>query len=163
MPVNDGQATTKGIELEAKLPLKAMIEGAPAIDFRANVSFNWSSLSSVAGPNNRLDSQTPISANLGIDYKLDKLPLTIGGNASFQDGGPVKISDTQSSYSVPKRVLDLYALWKFDPKTNLRVSLGNLLHQDNVNIGSFTGGGGLVQTNVTPTTVTARVMFEHKF
>lgn len=163
MPVNDGQATTKGIELEAKLPLKAMVEGAPAIDFRANVSFNWSSLSSVAGPNNRLDSQTPISANLGIDYKLDKMPLTIGGNASFQDGGPVKISDTQSSYSVPKRVLDLYALWKFDPKTNLRVSLGNLLHQDNVNIGSFTGGGGLVQTNVTPTTVTARVMFEHKF
>lgn len=162
-PVNDGQATTRGIELEGKFPLRAMIEGAPAIDFRANVSFNWSSLSSVAGPNNRLDSQTPISANLGIDYKLDKIPLTIGGNASFQDGGPVKISDIQSSYSVPKRVLDLYALWKFDPKTNLRVSLGNLLHQDNISVGSFSGANGSVQTNLTPTTVTARVMFEHKF
>ncbi|MFZ6870706.1 TonB-dependent receptor plug domain-containing protein [Undibacterium sp. Di27W] len=163
MPVNDGQATTRGIELEAKFPLRAMMEGAPAIDFRANVSFNWSTLSSVTGPNNRLDSQTPVSANLGIDYKLDKIPLTIGGNASFQDGGLVKISDTQSSYSVPKRVLDVYALWKFDPKTNLRVSLGNLLHQDNINIGSFTGSNGSVQTNITPTTVTARVMFEHKF
>ncbi|WP_162041910.1 TonB-dependent siderophore receptor [Undibacterium sp. YM2] len=163
MPVNDGQATTKGVELEAKFPLRAMLDGAPAIDFRANVSFNWSTLSSVTGPNNRLDSQTPISANLGLDYKLDKIPLTLGGNASFQDGGPVKISNTQSSYSVPKRVLDVYALWKFDPKTNLRVSLGNLLHQDNINIGSFTGDNGLIQTNVTPTTVTARVMFEHKF
>lgn len=163
MPVNDGQATTKGIELEAKFPLRAMMEGAPAIDFRANVSFNWSSLSSVPGPNNRLDSQTPISANLGVDYKMDKIPLTVGGNASFQSGGPVNISAVQSSYSVPKRVLDLYALWKFDPKTNLRVSLGNLLHQDNINVGSFSGANGSVQTNLTPTTVTARVMFEHKF
>ena len=162
-PVNDGQATTRGIELEAKLPLRAMIEGAPAIDFRANVSFNWSSLSSVTGPNNRLDSQTPISANLGIDYKMDKIPLTVGGNASFQDGGLVKISDVQSSYSVPKRVLDVYALWKFDPKTNLRVSLGNLLHQDNISASTFTGPTGSIQTNTTPTTVTARVMFEHKF
>ncbi|MFZ6710928.1 TonB-dependent receptor plug domain-containing protein [Undibacterium sp. TC9W] len=164
MPVNDGQATTKGIELEAKFPLRAMMEGAPAIDFRANVSFNWSSISSVPGPNNRLDSQTPVSANLGIDYKLDKIPLTVGGNASFQSGGPVNISATQSSYSVPKRVLDVYALWKFDPKTNLRVSLGNTLHQDNVNIGTYTGNtGSVIQTSVTPTTVTARVMFEHKF
>lgn len=163
MPANDGQATTRGIELEAKFPLRAMMEGAPAIDFRANLSFNWSSLSSVPGPNNRLDSQTPISANLGIDYKMDKIPLTVGGNASFQSGGPVNISAVQSSYSVPKRVLDVYALWKFDPKTNLRVSLGNLLHQDNISASSYTGTSGSVQTNITPTTVTARVMFEHKF
>ncbi|WP_232062995.1 TonB-dependent siderophore receptor [Undibacterium sp. KW1] len=163
MPVNDGQATTRGIELEAKFPLRAMMEGAPAIDFRANLSFNWSSISSVPGPNNRLDSQTPISANLGLDYKLDKIPLTLGGNASFQTGGPVNISAVQSSYSVPKRVLDVYALWKFDPKTNLRVSLGNLLHQDNVNISTYSDLGSTIQTSVTPTTVTARVMFEHKF
>ncbi|WP_422942959.1 TonB-dependent receptor plug domain-containing protein [Undibacterium sp. TJN19] len=164
MPVNDGQATTRGIELEAKLPLRAMMSGAPAIDFRANVSFNWSDLSTVPGPNNRLDSQTPISANLGVDYKLDKLPLTIGGNASFQDGGPIRISAVQSTYSTPKRVLDLYALWKFDPKTNLRVSIGNALHQDNIGASTYAdSNGSLVQTTTTPTTVTARVMFEHKF
>lgn len=163
-PVNDGQATTKGIELEAKLPLKAIMADAPAIDFRANLSFNWSSLSAVPGPNNRLDSQTPISANLGIDYKLDKLPLTIGGNASFQDGGLVRISDAQSSYSVPKRVLDLYALWKFDAKTNLRASIGNAVHQDNINVSIYDDGKRYTrQTNTTPTTVMARLMFEHKF
>ncbi|MBC3919682.1 TonB-dependent receptor [Undibacterium sp. CY18W] len=164
MPVNSGQATTKGIELEAKLPLKAIMADAPAIDFRANLSFNWSDLSTVPGPNNRLDSQTPISANLGIDYKFDKLPLTVGGNASFQDGGPVRISVAQSSYSVPKRVLDFYALWKFDAKTNLRVSIGNALHQDNINASTYSDSKGTIhQTNTTPTTVAARVMFEHKF
>ena len=163
-PINDGQATTKGIELEAKFPLRAMLEGAPAIDFRANLSFNWSSLDNVPGPNNRLDSQTPISANLGLDYKMDKIPLTLGGNASFQTGGPVQISVTQSSYSVPKRVLDVYALWKFDPKTNLRVSLGNTLHQDNISVSTYSDVNGYSkQTSTTPTTVTARVMLEHKF
>jgi hypothetical protein len=47
---------------------------APAIDFRANLSLNWSDLKTVPGPNNRLDSQTPVSANIGMDYKLSKVP-----------------------------------------------------------------------------------------
>lgn len=164
MPVNDGVANTKGIELEAKFPLRSVMKDAPAIDFRANLSLNWSDLKTVPGPNNRLDSQTPVSANIGLDYKLDSLPLTIGGNASFQDAGPVRISAAQSKYSVPKRVLDLYALWKFDPKTTLRISLANMLHQDNISSSTYADNSGSVtQTNITPTTVAVRAMFEHKF
>lgn len=164
MPVNDGQATTKGLELEAKIPLRAMIKTAPAIELRANLSFNWSNLDTVPGPNNRLDSQTPISANLGIDYKLDKIPLTLGGNASFQDGGPVRISATQAAYSIPKRVLDLYALWKFDKNTSLRVSMGNVLHQDNISSTSYADSyGSQNQMSMTPTTVTTRIQLESKF
>ncbi|MDO8178354.1 MAG: TonB-dependent receptor [Undibacterium sp.] len=164
MPINDGIATTRGIELEAKFPLRSIMSDAPAIDFRSNLSFNWSNLSSVPGPNNRLDSQTPISANVGIDYKLDQLPLTLGGNYSFQNGGPVRISVEQSAYSIPKRVLDLYALWKFDPKTNLRVSLGNVLHQDNISATTYVDAkGSLMRTTTTPTTVAVRAMLEHKF
>jgi hypothetical protein len=44
MPVNDGAANTRGIELEAKLPLRQMFPGWPALDLRANVSRSWSSL-----------------------------------------------------------------------------------------------------------------------
>jgi outer membrane receptor for ferrienterochelin and colicins len=164
MPINDGLATTRGIELDAKFPLRSFIADGPAIDFRTNLSFNWSNLSTVPGPNNRLDSQTPISANVGVDYKLDPMPLTIGGNFSFQNGGPVRISVEQSSYSIPKRVLDLYALWKFDTKTNLRVSIGNGLHQDNVSSNTYTDvNGSLSRISTTPTTVTFRAMLEHKF
>lgn len=166
MPVNDGQATTRGMELEAKFPLRSLMKAAPAIDFRANLSLNWSDLETVPGPNNRLDSQTPVSANLGIDYKLDKLPLTLGGNLSFQDGGPVRISPAQGAYTVPKRVLDLYALWKFDPKTNLRISLGNTLHQDNISASAYTdSNSGSTQqlSTTTPTTVALRALLEHKF
>lgn len=163
MPINDGIATTRGIEFDAKFPLRSLMSAAPAIDFRSNLSFNWSNLSTVPGPNNRLDSQTPISANLGIDYKLDTVPLTLGGNYSFQNGGPVRISVTQASYSIPKRVLDLYALWKFDAKTNLRVSLGNALRQDNISASSYTSlYGTSIRTNTTPTTMTIRAMLEYK-
>jgi outer membrane receptor for ferric coprogen and ferric-rhodotorulic acid len=126
---------------------------------------NWSDLKTVPGPNNRLDSQTPVSANIGMDYKLSQVPLTIGGNASYQSGGLVRISAEQTTYSVPKRVLDLYALWKFDPKTNLRISVANLLHQDNVSSNTVVNqlNGTSQQIRYTPTTVAVRVMLEHKF
>jgi outer membrane receptor for ferrienterochelin and colicins len=164
MPVNDGLATTRGIETEAKFPLRSLMAAAPAIDFRANLSFNWSTLDSVPGPNNRLDSQTPISANLGIDYKLDSVPLTLGGNLSFQDGGPVRISEVQSSYTAPKRVADFYGLWKFDPKTSLRVSVANGLHQDNISANIYAdASGSQTLRSTTPTTVAVRAMLEHKF
>ncbi|GGC72284.1 TonB-dependent receptor plug domain-containing protein [Undibacterium terreum] len=164
MPVNDGQATTRGIELEAKMPLRSLYKTAPAIDFRANLSFNWSTLSTVPGPNNRLDSQTPVSANLGMDYKVGGMPLTLGGNLSFQDGGPVRLSGTQSSYSAPKRVLDMFGLWKFDAKTQLRISLANMLHQDNVAATIYADAtGSQRQTTFTPTNTVVRVLLEQKF
>lgn len=164
MPVNDGLATTRGIELEAKFPLRSLFKDAPAIDFRSNLSFNWSDLKTVTGPNNRLDSQTPISANLGLDYKLDSLPLTLGGNFSFQDAGPVTISAQQTSYRTPKRELDIYGLWKFDKNTSLRLSFANLLHQMNLSASTYQSvGGSQTQTYLVPTTTAARILFEHKF
>ncbi len=164
MPVNDGQASTRGIELEAKLPLRSLYKTAPSIDVRANVNFNWSTLSTVPGPNNRLDSQTPVSANLGVDYKHSQMPLTLGGNLSFQDGGLVRLSETQSSYSAPKRVLDIYGLWKFDAKTQLRISMANLLHQDNNSSSIYADAtGSLRQDTNTPTNTVIRALLEQKF
>lgn len=163
-PTNNGTATTQGIEFDGKFPLSAVMDNAPAIDLRANLAFNFSKVDSVPGPNNRLDQQTPVSANLGADYKLDTIPLTIGTNLSFQTGGLVQISSSQSAYSIPKRVLDMYALWKFDKKTSLRVSLGNTLHQENLSSSTFVDANGtLVRRSISPTTTSVRVNLEHKF
>jgi outer membrane receptor for ferrienterochelin and colicins len=164
MPVNDGVATTKGIELEAKLPLRSLLKSAPAIEIRANVARNWSSISSVPGPNNRIDQQTPVSANFGLDYKMDKSPLTLGGNYSFQTGGPVQVTIKQSAYTMPKRVLDMYALWKFSPKVQLRMSLANGLHQNNISESTYVDANGKLQSStLTPTTMVMRGMFEVRF
>ena len=164
MPINDGVANTRGIELEAKLPLRSLYKTAPNIDFRANLARNWSTLTTVPGPNNRLDQQTPFSGTVGADYKLDATPLTVGASYSFQNGGPVRISLNQYAYSVPKRSLDLYGLWKFNPKNQLRVSFANALHQDNLAQSSYVDATGrLSDTTITPTTVAVRALLELKF
>jgi outer membrane receptor protein involved in Fe transport len=165
MPVNDGAANTRGIELEAKLPLRQMVPGWPALDLRANVSRSWSSLSMVPGPDNRLDQQTPLSGTFGFDYKFDGLPATFGGSLSFQNGGPVRISQNQYGYAGVKRALDLYGVWKFTPKVQLRMSLANTLRQENVTASTFVSedGSRLTDTTFTPTFVQVRAMLETKF
>ncbi|MDL2356389.1 MAG: TonB-dependent receptor, partial [Pseudomonadota bacterium] len=161
MPVNAGVANTRGIELEAKLPLRSLYKTAPNLDLRANLARNWSDLTTVPGPDNRLDQQTPFSGTVGADYKFDKLPMTLGGSYSFQNGGPVRISVNQYAYSVPKRSLDLYGLWKFNPKNQLRVSFANALHQDNLAQSSYVDATGrLSDTTLTPTSVVLRALME---
>jgi hypothetical protein len=153
------------VELEAKLPLRSLWKAAPAVDVRANIARNWSSLSNVPGPDNRLDQQTPVSGNLGLDYKMAVLPLTLGGSFSFQNGGPVRITENQYAYTVPKRTLDVYGLWKFSPKTQLRLSLANALHQENVSASRYVSpatGYATSDTNLTPTSATVRAMLEMK-
>jgi hypothetical protein len=165
MPVNDGAANTRGIELEAKLPLRQMFAGWPALDLRANLTRSWSSLSMVPGPDNRLDQQTPLSGTFGFDYRFDSLPATFGGSFSFQNGGPVRISQNQYAYAGVKRSLDLYGLWKFTPKVQMRMSLANTLRQENIAAATYVSADGsrLTDTTITPTALQVRAMLETKF
>jgi outer membrane receptor for ferrienterochelin and colicin len=162
LPSNQGQARTRGLEVELKFPLKTFFANAPAIDWRASISRNWSTVESVPGPNNRLDQQTPLSATMGIDYKAGA--LTLGGSFSFRNGGPVRVSAQQTSYQSVRRDLDVYALWKFDPKLQLRLALSNVLGQDWVSASSYAEPGMLVtRANISPAYVTARATLEVKF
>ena len=143
MPMNAGRATTRGLELETKFPLKALMKDGPAIDLRASVSANWSRVDGVPGPDNRLDGQAPLSANLGIDYK--RADFSTGASFAYKQGATVRVSERQTSFLVARRDLEAYALYKFNPKQQLRVALSNLLGQDFVNRGSFVEDGrGLI-------------------
>ena len=128
-PVNADRAVLRSIELEAKFPLKALFKGALAIDLRANVSRNWSEVESVPGPDNRMEQQTPLSANVGIDYKAGA--LTTGGNLAHRSGGYVRLAENRGAYRHARTDLETYALWKFNPKVQLRVAASNLLGEDN--------------------------------
>jgi outer membrane receptor for ferrienterochelin and colicins len=128
-PLNDGDALVRTLQLEAKAPGKALLAALSAFDLRASFSRNWSRVSSVPGPGNRLDAQTPMSATAGIDYR--KGDLTLGGSLNWQQGGWVRISDAQSQFQQTRRDLDVYTLYKFNPRYQLRVSAYNLLGQDN--------------------------------
>jgi outer membrane receptor protein involved in Fe transport len=162
-PSNAGQARTRGLELEAKFPLKAVVATTTALDLRASLSRNWSTVDSVPGPNNRLDAQTPVSATVGADFRQG--PLTVGGSYVFKNGGEVRISGNQISYQSVRRDLDLYALWKFDPKLQLRMATANLLAQDFVSESSYVLAGNGTQSTrtITPLYRSVRATLEIKF
>ncbi len=109
---------------------------ATALDLRASLSRNWSSVDNVPGQHNRLMGQTPLSATLGADYKRG--PFSAGGSFVFKNGGEVQVSANQVSYESVRRDLDLYALWKFDPKRQLRIAASSLLGQDYISESSRT-------------------------
>ena len=164
MPTNASTALSRGIELEAKLPLRVLLKDAPAIDFRFNLTRNWSRVASVPGPDNRLDGQTPLSANLGIDYKASGLPLTLGGNFSFQSNGNLRTSATETSSSSPRRSLDLYALWKVSKQDQLRLTISDVLHPDYRYATRFQDEfGSLSQSNTSEYGTGVRLGLEHKF
>jgi len=126
IPQNVGNAITQGIELEAKFRLNQMVTDAPAVDIRSNISFYESNVLSITGPNNRLDQQPSMTANLGGDYRLRSMPFTVGGNINMNPGYTTHSSDYQWLYVSQKRVMDVYGLWRVDPKTSWRLTLSNL-------------------------------------
>jgi outer membrane receptor for ferrienterochelin and colicins len=162
-PVNTGRARARSIELEAKFPLKALIRTTTALDLRASLSRNWSSVDNVPDPHNRLMGQTPISGTLGADYRRG--PLSLGGSFAFKTGGEVQVSANQVSYESVRRDLDLYTLWKFDPKRQLRIAASNLLGQDYISESSYTVAGQGTQRSRTtyPGSPMLRATLEMKF
>ena len=154
-PFNDGKASSHGVELEAKLPL------TKALDLRANLARNWSRVDNVPGPYNRLESQTPVTANIGLDYRWTR--LTLGGSLNYQAGERERQSAATLSGTSPKRELDLYAMWKWNAKTQLRLSASNLLHQQATETYSYTDAGGTMRTmRLTQTDAAVRIMLEHQ-
>jgi outer membrane receptor protein involved in Fe transport len=100
---------------------------------------------------------------LGADYKLGK--LSTGGSFAFKNGGAVQVSANQVTYTSVRRDLDLYALWKFDDKRQLRLAGSNLLGQDYISASSYTvaGQGAQRGRTVYPPITTLRATLETKF
>lgn len=142
-PVNDGTADVRSLGLELKFPSKLVWPTWPALDLRASVNRNWSQVASVPGPDNRLDQQVPLTANVGIDYKQG--PYTTGASLALRSGGPVRISTEQSTRLQARRDLEAYLLYKVSPTVQLRFTAKNLLARDNENYSRYADSNGVSQ------------------
>ncbi len=140
-PTNVGDAITQGLELEAKFALNQVWTDALPVDVRSNLSFFNSKVLDVLGPNNRLDQQPKMTANLGADYRVRAVPLSLGGNVNINPDYTTRRSLQQWSYQGTKRVVDVYGVWKFSPVSALRVSVSNLVPQDYLTGSTFIGNG----------------------
>ena len=147
-PQNISEAVTEGIELEAKFRLDQWIDDAPHIDLRNNLSFYRSRVLSIMGPDNRLDQQPSMTANLGADYRLKAVPVTLGGNLNYNPGYTTRLSAEQLTTISQKRVMDVYGLWRVDGNTAWRLTLSNL-DPRYYNTGSVYSGNGVVENSNT--------------
>ncbi|MFL6672706.1 MAG: TonB-dependent receptor domain-containing protein [Massilia sp.] len=165
-PTNIGHARTSGIELEAKFQLAELVADAPNLDFRSNYSRFWSNVDGIPGPNNRLDQQAKETANLGLDYRMKALPLTLGGNLNWTPAILVQTSLYEQASTGNKRQLDMYGLWKFGPQAQLRLSANNLAPKryDSGRIAYPIGPNGSTELTATsvPTYTTVGVRLELK-
>ena len=140
-PINLGDATTQGIELEAKFRLDQVRAGALPVDIRSNLSLFSSRVKQVPGPDNRLDQQPGMTANLGADYRVRSIPLTVGGNVNWNPDYDTRRSEQQWAYQGTKRVLDVYGQWRFSAATALRLTVSNLTPRDYQTASTYSGNG----------------------
>ena len=129
-PQNVGNATAQGIELEAKLRLDELWEGALPVALRTNLSLFDSKVDQVPGPNNRLEGQPKGTANIGADYKMRNLPISFGGTINITPGYDLQISDIQSSSMGTKVVGDAFVLWSVNRETQVRFNVNNFAPRD---------------------------------
>jgi outer membrane receptor for ferrienterochelin and colicin len=138
-PENVGSASTRTLQVETHFPVGAW-------NLRGDVARNWSHVDAVPGPDNRLDQQVPLSANLGADWQRDR--LSAGANVGFRQGGTVRVSAHQTAYLHAQRDLDLYASWKLDAASQLRVTAVNVLGSDFVNDSSYATLDGVLRNRI---------------
>ena len=162
-PQNISEAITEGVELEAKFRMSQWIADAPQIDLRNNVSFYRSRVLSIMGPDNRLDQQPSMTANLGADYRLKSAPLTIGGNVNYNPGYSTRLSAQQLTTVSQKQVMDVYGLWRLDSSTAWRLTLSNL-DPRNYNTGSLYSSSTVLENSRTQnhSWTNVQILFEKK-
>jgi outer membrane receptor for ferrienterochelin and colicins len=131
-PVNGGHATIRGVELDGKFSLRSLLPKAPKVDIRFNLTRNWSSVDDVPGPNNRVEDQPRLTSTLGADYQASQ-SWTMGAAYTFKTGDIIRTAPNLIDITGYRRELDMYAVHQFSPKTKLRMTLSNVLHQDLLN------------------------------
>ncbi|NHZ62148.1 TonB-dependent receptor plug domain-containing protein [Massilia genomosp. 1] len=150
-PANQGRASARGIALEAKLPLPGFAQAS----FNGNVARNWSRIDKVAGPDNRLADQSPLTASVGIDVRT---ALAFGASFTYERGARTRYAPEWSEANGGTRLLDMYVLWGGGKQTRLRVGLGNVL--DRPRVSQSTYGSRSTRRELMPGTA-LRITFEH--
>jgi outer membrane receptor for ferrienterochelin and colicin len=138
-PENVGGATTRTLQLETHFPVRTL-------ELRGDVARNWSHVDAAPGPDNRLDQQVPLSANLGADWRRDR--FSAGANFGFRQGGLVRVSPNQTVVLHAQRDLDIYAAWKPGARSQLRVTAVNVLGSDFVNDSSYATMAGVLRNRI---------------
>ncbi len=129
-PRNLGKASTMGLELEAKFRLDEYFDGALPVNVRSNLSVFTSKVNDLPGPNNRIESQPKATANLGFDYRLRSVPVSVGASVNWTPSSTIQQSLQTAVTADRKVVADAFATWNLSLEQSLRLSASNLAPLD---------------------------------
>jgi outer membrane receptor for ferrienterochelin and colicins len=126
-PVNIGDAEAEGISLELGVALRDVFDGKyPTTNARAGLGLARSRISTLPGPDDRLDSQMPWNAKLGMSHAVAGMPLKIDLDASWTPGRWVRSNLTQRVFQMRRFDFNAGATWTVEPNKRLVVNLSNL-------------------------------------
>lgn len=106
------------------------------------------------------------SANIGWDYEWSAYRLTFGGNYNYVSALDRESSATIRQLQGGRKQLDLYALYKLDKQTAIRVSAQNVTREDRTNsLQELDSNGQLqrVENDLSPGVATYFVTLETKW
>ncbi|MFO0124065.1 MAG: TonB-dependent receptor plug domain-containing protein, partial [Inhella sp.] len=167
-PRNLGDATTVGLELEAKAGLAEFWDEAPAalkpLQLRANLSVFDSRVDGIPGPNNRIDAQPRGTANLGADYRVPGTGVSLGASWSLTPEVVIQQTETTRVLTSKRRVWDAYAQWSQTRDLTWRLGLSNLAPLDAFSQTVIANAGAVTTTdNVNRTFTTWTLRGEWRF
>jgi hypothetical protein len=70
------------------------------------------------------------------------VPLTLGTSFTARGAGTVRVSTSQVIYRSINRQWEAFGLWRFSPKVSIRLTVQDMLAQDNITVSRFTDAGG---------------------
>ncbi len=138
-PYNVGEAELRGLVFDFKSKMIAL--GLPALTVRGNAAYTHTrmldkveGLGAGEGPRK--------SANIGADYEISSLRLTLGGNFNYVSALDRESSATVKQLQGARKQLDIYALYKIDRQVALRFSAQNITKEDRRNYLTETDSSG---------------------
>lgn len=162
-PANNGNATAHGLEIEAKFPLTALFDASPAIDISLNAGRNWSRVREIDGPDNRIEGQIPITGSFGMDWKLSRLPATLGASLTYRGKSSIEsLSGTLNQRSANLSI-DMYGTWQLNQSSKLRLAAANLHPKDEYNLIRYGQSGISTDNTLTRNDTTIRLILEYKY
>lgn len=162
-PRNVGNATAFGLTFGLDTYLVDWMEQAPNLGINASVQWNQSRISTLPGPDNRLEKQQPWSGRLSFSYKLSDKPIELHTDLLINPANWWQASTDRRIYTATRKTVSAKAIWTVAPQRRLIISLDDLLASDSRDLTQFAGGTALQTTSRQFSRTTLSVRLESRF
>ncbi len=122
-PGNLGDARSTGINVEMELALREVVKGAPEVNLRGSVGLARSRVSSLPGPDNHLDKQTPWTAKLGGTYGMKSAPIKFDIDVNWSPGQWTRTSLSERIFIPRNFECDASMIWSVNQDSRLVLGL----------------------------------------